>query len=123
MKEIPFSITQEELLNYSYSEELISISKIAKHINDLKINKNMEKLKATIICNWLIETGFLIEGILYEKKVKRPTEKGLQLGISIEHRIGGYRDYDILLYNKTAQKFIIDNMQKIIKYKNEQSTN
>lgn len=117
-KKIPFNITKEEISKYKYSEEDLTISKIVKKINELRTNENMTKLKATDVCNWLISVGLMIEGTLYDKKVKRPTEKGKLIGMYVEHRIGTTMGYDVILYKRGAQKFIIDNIEKIIKFIN-----
>ena len=34
----------------------------------------------------------------------------------IEHRIGTHGDYDIILYKKEAQKFIIDNFDNLLEF-------
>ena len=78
----------------------------------------MKKLKATEVCNWLMNIGLMMEATLYDKKVKRPTEKGKNIGMYVEHRIGPYGEYDITLYKKTAQKFIIDNFESLLEFIN-----
>lgn len=117
-KKNPFNITKEEISKYKYSDEDLTISKIVKKINELRTNENMTKLKATDVCNWLISVGLMIEGTLYDKKVKRPTEKGKLIGMYVEHRIGTTMGYDVILYKRGAQKFIIDNIEKIIEFIN-----
>ena len=34
----------------------------------------------------------------------------------VEHRMGMYGAYDIVLYNKNAQEFIIDNFESLLDY-------
>ena len=48
------------------------------------------------------------------KTVKRPTAHGIEIGITTElrHSVGG--DYIVVLYNRNAQQFIIDNIDSII---------
>lgn len=118
-KKIPFNISKDEINKYQYSDENLSISKIVKRINELVSNENMSKLKTTDVCNWLISVGLMIEGTLYDKKVKRPTEKGKIIGMYVEHRIGTHGDYDIILYKKGAQKFIIDNIENLLEFINK----
>lgn len=118
-KKIPFNISKDEIKKYQYSDEDLSISKIVKRINELVNNENMTKLKATEVCNWLISIGLMMEGTLYDKKVKRPTEKGKIIGMYVEHRIGTHGDYDIILYKKGAQKFIIDNIESLLEFINK----
>ena len=59
-----------------------------------------------------------MEGTLYNKKVKRPTEKGKLIGMYVEHRIKTTIEYDVILYKKGAQKLIIDNIEKIKEFIN-----
>ena len=49
------------------------------------------------------------------KTVKRPTDKGRGLGISVENRIGmsGNR-YTVVVYNQEAQQFIVDNIEAVM---------
>lgn len=117
-KKTSFNITKEEINKYQYPDEDLSISKIVRKINELISNENMAKLKATEVCNWLISIDLMMEGTLYGKKVKRPTEKGKIIGMYVEHRIGTHGDYDIILYKKGAQKFIIDNIEKLLEFIN-----
>lgn len=115
-KKTPFNISKDEINKYQYSDEDLSISKIVRKINGLVSNENMVKLKVTEVCNWLISIDLMMEGTLYGKKVKRPTEKGKIIGMYVEHRIGTHGDYDIILYKKGAQKFIIDNIEKLLEF-------
>ena len=111
--------SKDKINKYQYSDEDLSISKIVKRINELVNKENMTKLKVSEVCNWLINIGLMMEGTLYGKKVKRPTEKGIIIGMYIEHRIGTYGDYDIILYKKGAQKFIIDNIENLLEFINK----
>lgn len=52
------------------------------------------------------------------KKVKRPTESGKNMGIYVEHRFGTYGAYDIVLYPRAMQEFIIDNFSSLLAYIN-----
>ena len=120
VKKLPFTISKEEISNFIYSDEDLSISKIVKQINELNTNENTYKLKATDVCNWLISIGLMIEGTLYGRKVKRPTETGISIGMYLEHRFGAYGEYDNILYKKSAQKFIIDNFDCLLEFLNQQ---
>lgn len=50
-------------------------------------------------------------------KHKGPTEDGKRLGISLETRMGEYKEYQVVLYNRDAQAFIIDHMGAILAFK------
>ena len=116
-----FNLTKEELNNYDYFNDSISISKNVKKLNNLKTNKYMENLKVTQICNWLISVNLLYIKEESGSKLKRPTIEGEKLGMYLEHVIKNNREYDIVLYNREAQQFIIDNFSSMIDFiKNNQ---
>ena len=62
-----------------------------------------------------IYRDFLCKSIDCEGNSKTlPTEKGVRLGISVKKIKWTNGSYDAVLYNAKAQKFIIDNIFKII---------
>ncbi len=113
----PFSITAQQLAGYPFTNEPITVTEITKNINALIDADEMKGLKTTSITNWLIEIGFL-EYITDEKgkNHKFPTEKGTQLGILTQERLGMYGTYKVVLYNSNAQQFILDNIDAIATY-------
>ena len=113
----PFSITAQQLAGYPFANEPITVTEITKNINALIDADEMKGLKTTSITNWLIEIGFL-EYITDEKgkNHKFPTEKGTQLGILTQERLGMYGTYKVVLYNSNAQQFILDNIDAIATY-------
>ena len=115
VKKIPFSLTLEELNKYEYTGNL-AITKVVQKINALRANENMEKLKVTEMCNWLIEIGLL--QVIEENghKLKRPTEKGQNMGMTIEHVVNEFREYDLVSYSEDVQKYIITNFKSLWKY-------
>ena len=80
----------------------------------------MKTLSYNDLANWLIDIGALEE---YEnsegKNKKRPTEMGKSRGISEEKRSGMYGDYIVVVYNREAQQFVIDNLSSVIAMKNK----
>lgn len=114
---IPFYLNKEQLEKYKYNDDT-SISKIITKINDLKNNDNMEKLKVVDVCNWLTKIGLLQEED-YEGKMRRiPTKTGLSMGMYLENRKGMNGNYDIVLYSKKMQDFIIDNFDMLLDFIN-----
>ena len=47
---------------------------------------------------------------------RRPTASGETLGISVEDRVGQYGPYQVVLYNRDAQRFIVDNVDAIMAF-------
>ena len=112
----PFYISAEEISRFKPSQKPISASEIAKRINSLASPENCVKLRYGDIAVWLIKIGMLMEQTDIDgKTVKRPTDKGRDLGISIENRIGmsGNR-YTVVVYNQEAQQFIVDNIEAVM---------
>ena len=80
----------------------------------------MRSIAYTDITNWLISIGILYETEGSDGNIKRqPTEMGTKFGISTEQREKEGKSYVIVVYNKNAQKYIIDSMSEILamKYK------
>ena len=115
VKKNKFKITAEELEKFAFSDRPITISEITKRINDIADTENSKKLSHNTITSWLSEIGMLNEMINTEgKKRKRPTAEGAELGIFVKERIGQHGIYHVVLYNKSAQKFIVDNIPSVI---------
>jgi hypothetical protein len=111
---IPFTVTLEQLEKFEYSAEPIPVSEIAKRIYAMADNENMEKVSYRQISQWLLNIGMLyLHDFGGKKPVKRPTEEGNQIGITVETRMGRYGEYQVVLYNEDAQRFILDNLEAV----------
>ena len=79
----------------------------------------MEKLKVSEMCNWLIKIGLL--QVIEENghKLKRPTEKGQNMGMAIEHVVNEFREYDLVSYSEDVQKYIITNFKSLVEFINK----
>ena len=114
-KKNKFNITAEELERFAFSDKPIPVSEITKRINDLADTENCTKLSHNTITSWLSEIGMLNETINTQgKKIKRPTAEGAELGILVEERTGQNGTYHVVVYDKSAQKFIVDNLPSVI---------
>ena len=112
---MPFSITDEQLSKYPFSDAPIPISQITERINTLIDTETMKPISYKAITQWLMSIELLKEDISHDgKKVKCPTEKAHSFGIFVEERQGQNGTYHVVLYDKKAQEFIIDNMQVIL---------
>ena len=52
------------------------------------------------------------------KTVKRPTDAGRTLGIFTEEHNGQNGAYTVVLYDRNAQQFIVDNLDGIVEINN-----
>ena len=110
-----FKITAEELEKFAFSDRPITISEITKRINDIADTENSKKLSHNTITSWLSEIGMLKEMInTAGKKSKRPTAEGAELGIFVKEVTSQNGTFNVVFYNKSAQKFIVDNIPSVI---------
>ena len=111
-----FFITAEQAANIRLFPYNCKVSELAQAINTAAEKNNTRKLSSSKINDWLEAEGYLCKSGL---KNRIPTEKGKQLGITSEHR---KRDdsasYYVNFYSENAQKYIIDNIFDIIKFRN-----
>lgn len=113
---LPFYISPEQLGNYSISETPITISAMSSRISSLVDTKSMRKFGFRYIYAFLTDHGYLKQVDREDgKKARVPTEKGFEIGIIQEDRLGqaGYK-YTVNLLTEKAQLFILDNMDRIL---------
>ncbi|MGN1344142.1 MAG: hypothetical protein ACI4U3_06140 [Traorella sp.] len=122
-KKETFSITQEELNQYDYSNQWLSVSQIAQHISSLVKNEQMKRLKTTSITNWLEYKNILTYKLINEKKQRIPTEEGIRFGIKSETKVSyNNQPYETVYYNQTVQRFIVERIYEILEYENNKTT-
>lgn len=97
------------------SEEPLRITQIIENINRAIHNPQMKKLNTTIITNWLLKKGFLEKRPGQDGKERRaPSTAGILLGLSTQIRRGQYGEYEAVLYNAEAQRFLFDHIESIL---------
>lgn len=105
------------------SDEAVGVNVIAKRINNLILTNRRKRITGVKIGDWLLAEGYLcVKDSDDGKKDKIPTDYGIEKGIIVEERTVlsdgiQIQKYDINLYPKDLQQFIIDNIQKIIEMK------
>ena len=124
VKKNKFKITAEELEKFEFSDRPIPVSEITKRINDIADTENSTKLSHKTITSWLSEIGMLNEMINTDgKKRKCPTAEGAELGIFVEEITSQNGTFNVVVYNKSAQKFIVDNIPSVIENHNNKTIN
>ena len=110
---VPFQLDYESREKFEYSELPIPISEIERRINALIQPEEMKKLTYKQIADWLMETGFLKLVVKDDgKTVRRPTDQGIDIGISTEERQSLRGPYTVVVYNRSAQQFILEPVLK-----------
>lgn len=72
LRRVPFYITDEELNNFSYSDEPIHITNVVARINNLINQNTTKKLSYRVVSNWLKVMGLLeviirVQGLVRQK--------------------------------------------------------
>lgn len=112
---VPFSLPYENRSSFPYSETPITASDIAKRINALRPCEDMYKMNYSHIAKWLCSIGILQMQELPDGKNKKiPTSVGKEVGLFLEDRIGKDGPYQVVLYNRHAQEYVLDNLDAII---------
>ena len=82
----------------------------------------MTKLTAPMVTEWLVSIGVLFIEVNAEgKNVKRPSSQGISFGISVEARTSMNGPYSVVVYDRAAQQFLLDNMDAALEM-NRQTT-
>lgn len=123
-KKEPFALTTEQRSAFQFSGAPIPISELSKRISFLSGNENMATLSYAVIRDWLMSIGMLEEVPDGNGKyVKHPTEQGKSIGISLDPRTGRNGEYFVVVYNISAQHFILDNLDAVIEFGNTKKDN
>ncbi len=110
-EKLPFAITAEQLARVPFSAEPLRITELCQRITDATGQSNMARLSPATVLDWLESLGMLAKMADADGKQKRrPTPAGNQLGITEAMRSGRMGDYLAVLYNRSAQQFIVDNL-------------
>lgn len=111
-KKLSFVITREKLSKIEVSSHPISISAFSSRVSQ-STDPESKMFSYKWATDWLIQAGFLA---LSDKDGKKyPTQAGNSIGISVDIRSKGFQEYRVVLYNKDAQQFLLDNMDSILK--------
>lgn len=112
---VPLEISFEKREQFAYSNCPIPASEIARRINKLANQENMQKLTYADIIAWLTNIE-MMEKISASsgKRLNRPTPWGIESGISVELRTGSRGSYEVVVYDIAAQHFIVDNLDAIL---------
>jgi len=114
----PFSLPSDMHGKIEVTAEPAMIRRFTDRINALIDASAMQKLKATALTSWLVESGYLCEEVINDKKRRVPTKQGEELGILSEPREGQYGSYLAILYSEKAQRLLVGNLDHIIAISN-----
>ena len=122
VKKVPFQLSQESREKFRFSETPMPISEMTRRINALIDETTMQKLGYRDLLEWLTKSGALSTAVRADGKTERhPTPDGARLGITEERREGRNGLYSVIVYNRAAQQFVLDNLDAVIAQKQQKS--
>lgn len=109
-----FCITDEELSRFEFSDTPIPLSHVVARINENINRAKVRGLSYNKLSDWLVQAGMLEKANgQFGLTKKIPTEMGKEMGLTMEKRRSQRGEYYAVFYNRTAQQFIIDNIQSV----------
>ncbi len=108
-------LTQEIIQAFPYSDTPMGINNLIKALREM-LGENEKPLAAVQITAWLVSEGYLIENIRADKREKVATAKGNAIGITVKEGTNMQTGvpYRMNLYDKKAQRFILENHNRIL---------
>lgn len=121
-KRPPLSLDFDKRNEFEFSDEPIPVSHVVKRLNTLLKDERMLKFNSSDITTWLVELQLLYSKASSDGKYFRcPTPRGTELGITLQIRTNTGGPYHVVVYDKSAQQFILDNLDAIINIRNMRS--
>lgn len=118
-KKLPYTFSHEQAEQFEYSDIPITATEIFNRIIAVGPQEGVKKFPKRNLTKWLLCLELIEEIIINNTRIKRPTDSGKEIGILLEERQGQYGSYYVILYNREAQQFIIDNIEAILAFDNE----
>jgi hypothetical protein len=112
--DVDYVLSDDQISSFSFTKEELSISALCRQINEAK-SPNIRPIKASAIAEGLYRNGFISQ-VDTEIASRTVTEKGKAIGIrSGEREDSSGSRYKVLLYNQNAQRYIVNNINELIK--------
>lgn len=113
-----YFLSPEQAEKFEYSDTPITATEVINRIIAVGPQEGVKRFPKRNLMKWLFCLGFIEEIEIDNIKRKSPTDAGKEIGISLEERWGQYGSYYVILYNRDAQQFILDNIEAILAFDN-----
>ncbi|HEX3046760.1 MAG TPA: hypothetical protein VHY08_18545 [Bacillota bacterium] len=118
-----FRITDEQKSKIELPGGKIGVNEFAKYVNQVIDLNQSKKLTGLELNKQLKKMGILAEKSLEDGKTRTiATGKSTEYGIEMEMRSFNGREYEMVVFNEKAQKFLLDNLEKIMTYQKESAS-
>lgn len=112
----PFAIHPARLAEFRYAPVPITAREITRKLDELTGDPLMKSVSVQSINRWLTESGYLyVDTSDPQNPRKLPTEAGRRLGILVEQKTGRDGEYTAVLYNESAQRYVIAHLSEIMR--------
>jgi hypothetical protein len=117
-KNADFIITDEEKKRIELPKGKIGINQFAKCVNDVIDLDKSRKLTGMEINKKLKKMGILGEQSLEDGKTRTIlSDRSQEFGIESETRNNNGSSYEMILFNETGKKYLLDSLEKIMQFK------
>ena len=113
----PFFLSEEQISRYRFTNDPVYIRDIVNQLNSLSSAPNMRKITYRNLLSYLLYAGYM-ESVKLEngRTLRRPTAKGLEIGIIQQEKRGDNGSYSVTRYTAPAQHHIINHIYPILAY-------
>jgi len=116
-KSAQFIITAEEKSSVQFPPGNIGVNQFARSINSAIDLNRSRKITGAEINKQLKKMGILAEELLADgKKRTIVNDNSVKYGIVTEKRSYNGVEYDMVCFNETGKKFLLDELEKILEY-------
>lgn len=112
---VDFSLTAAQRSQVQLFQEPVRITEFADALHRAAGNPDMKKPNAGKITEWLEKNGLMYKQLNAEGKYNRlPTDSGRKLGMQTIERQSPSGAYTAVLYDRNAQRFLLDHLDEIL---------
>ena len=115
-KRKPFTITKEQLKDFQYSEEAITLSAFCRRLEALVDLSKMKRISRTRLPLWLTHLGLLRESE-NAHGIANPTVEGMEIGIVQIVCTDARGSHIANALDLNAQRFVIDHIESFLAFR------
>lgn len=115
----PVKLTKEDIKSFVFSEASVPVSYITRQLNPIAKSKGMIRIHQRNIRDLMLKLGYLE----YQEEANgittiRPSKEGIEFGLGLATKSTSKGDIIVITYNSNAQRFILENIDKVTDLRN-----
>ena len=115
----PIFFAVDDLKTFVFSAVPVPVNYLTKQLNNILKSKDMIRLHQRNIKDYMLKLGYLeLQENQYGVSTARPSQRGIELGLGLTTIENSRGDSIAITYNTNAQRFILENINKIAELRN-----